>query len=164
MNRALSQGRNRPIVSVRDALTGCFWHRKSTGAAAEYSRAGGDRCAESSCAGTGLRRGCHVLSSGRAHSGLSAYSGRRTEEREGLLRVALHGARAAVVESRLCDDNNRALIADCADSPTAACTESSMPELKTMMTGISFGEQPRWHENRLWFSDWGSREVIAVDL
>jgi sugar lactone lactonase YvrE len=32
------------------------------------------------------------------------------------------------------------------------------------MTGISFGEQPRWHENRLWFSDWGAREVIAVDL
>jgi sugar lactone lactonase YvrE len=32
------------------------------------------------------------------------------------------------------------------------------------MTGIVFGEQPRWHENRLWFSDWGTREVIAVDL
>jgi sugar lactone lactonase YvrE len=42
--------------------------------------------------------------------------------------------------------------------------EPSMPELKTLMTGISFGEQPRWHENRLWFSDWGAREVIAVDL
>src|SRR5438093_3959398 len=39
-----------------------------------------------------------------------------------------------------------------------------MPKLKTLMTGISFGEQPRWHEGRLWFSDWGSREVIAVDL
>jgi sugar lactone lactonase YvrE len=32
------------------------------------------------------------------------------------------------------------------------------------MTGIAFGEQPRWHENRLWFSDWGPPEVIAVDL
>ena len=39
-----------------------------------------------------------------------------------------------------------------------------MPKPKTLMTGISFGEQPRWHEDRLWFSDWGSREVIAVDL
>ncbi|HKH15208.1 MAG TPA: SMP-30/gluconolactonase/LRE family protein [Solirubrobacterales bacterium] len=39
-----------------------------------------------------------------------------------------------------------------------------MAELRTLMTGISFGEQPRWHEGRLWFSDWGSREVIAVDL
>src|SRR5262245_31688876 len=39
-----------------------------------------------------------------------------------------------------------------------------MPKLKTLMTGISFGEQPRWHENHLWFSDWGAREVIAVDL
>jgi sugar lactone lactonase YvrE len=39
-----------------------------------------------------------------------------------------------------------------------------MPELRTLLTGISFGEQPRWHEGRLWFSDWGTREVIAVDL
>lgn len=36
--------------------------------------------------------------------------------------------------------------------------------LTILMTGIVFGEQPRWHEDRLWFSDWGSREVIAVDL
>jgi sugar lactone lactonase YvrE len=27
-----------------------------------------------------------------------------------------------------------------------------------------FGEQPRWHVDRLWFSDWGPPEVIAVDL
>jgi sugar lactone lactonase YvrE len=39
-----------------------------------------------------------------------------------------------------------------------------MPELQTLLTGIAFGEQPRWHENRLWFSDWGPPEVIAVDL
>jgi sugar lactone lactonase YvrE len=39
-----------------------------------------------------------------------------------------------------------------------------MTELQTLMTGIVFGEQPRWHEDRLWFSDWGPPEVIAVDL
>ncbi len=39
-----------------------------------------------------------------------------------------------------------------------------MSKPKTLMNGIIFGEQPRWHEDRLWFSDWGSREVIAVDL
>jgi sugar lactone lactonase YvrE len=27
-----------------------------------------------------------------------------------------------------------------------------------------FGEQPRWHQDRLWFSDWGTQEIIAVDL
>jgi sugar lactone lactonase YvrE len=37
-------------------------------------------------------------------------------------------------------------------------------ELRVLLSGISFGEQPRWHENRLWFSDWGTREVSAVDL
>jgi len=27
-----------------------------------------------------------------------------------------------------------------------------------------FGESPRWHDGRLWFSDWGAREVVTVDL
>ena len=39
-----------------------------------------------------------------------------------------------------------------------------MPELQTLMTGIAFGESPRWHDDRLWFSDWGTQEIIAVDL
>jgi sugar lactone lactonase YvrE len=39
-----------------------------------------------------------------------------------------------------------------------------MPELRTLVTDLVFGEQPRWHEDRLWFSDWGTREVIAVDI
>jgi sugar lactone lactonase YvrE len=33
-----------------------------------------------------------------------------------------------------------------------------------LLEGILFGEQPRWHEGRLWFSDWGTGEVIAADL
>jgi sugar lactone lactonase YvrE len=32
------------------------------------------------------------------------------------------------------------------------------------MSGIAFGESPRWHNDRLWFSDWGAQEIIAVDL
>jgi len=39
-----------------------------------------------------------------------------------------------------------------------------MPELQTLMTGLVLGESPRWHDDRLWFSDWGAQEVIAVDL
>ena len=39
-----------------------------------------------------------------------------------------------------------------------------MPEPRVLMEGIAFGEQPRWHEHRLWFSDWGPPEVIALDL
>src|SRR5216684_6760989 len=38
------------------------------------------------------------------------------------------------------------------------------PGLQTLMTGIAFGESPRWHDDRLWFSDWGTQEVVAVDL
>ena len=39
-----------------------------------------------------------------------------------------------------------------------------MPELQTLMTDIVFGESPRWHDDRLWFSDWGAQEIIALDL
>ena len=39
-----------------------------------------------------------------------------------------------------------------------------MSELQTLMTGIGLGESPRWHEGRLWFSDWVAKEVIALDL
>jgi sugar lactone lactonase YvrE len=34
---------------------------------------------------------------------------------------------------------------------------------RTLMTGLAFGESPRWHDGRLWFSDWGVQEIIAVD-
>ena len=39
-----------------------------------------------------------------------------------------------------------------------------MNEMQTLMTGIAFGESPRWHDDRLWFSDWGTQEIVAVDL
>jgi len=39
-----------------------------------------------------------------------------------------------------------------------------MPEVQTLLTGLAFGESPRWHEDRLWFSNWGAQEVVAVDL
>jgi len=32
------------------------------------------------------------------------------------------------------------------------------------MRGLALGESPRWHEDRLWFSNWGANEVVAVDL
>jgi sugar lactone lactonase YvrE len=39
-----------------------------------------------------------------------------------------------------------------------------MPELQTLMTGLSLGESPRWHDDRLWFSNWVAQELIAVDV
>ena len=43
-------------------------------------------------------------------------------------------------------------------------TYSSMPEMKTLLTGLAMGESPRWHDGRLWFSDWGAQEIITTDL
>jgi len=37
----------------------------------------------------------------------------------------------------------------------------SGPEV--LMEGIAFGESPRWHDGRLWFSDWGANQVIALE-
>ncbi len=39
-----------------------------------------------------------------------------------------------------------------------------MPELQTLLTGLAFGESPRWHEGRLWVADWGAQEILAVTL
>jgi sugar lactone lactonase YvrE len=39
-----------------------------------------------------------------------------------------------------------------------------VPELRTLMTGLAFGESPRWHEGRLWLCNWGAQEIVAVDL
>jgi len=40
---------------------------------------------------------------------------------------------------------------------------ASMPEPGTLLTGLALGESPRWHEGRLWLSDWGAQEILAVD-
>ena len=38
-----------------------------------------------------------------------------------------------------------------------------MAELHTLMSGRGLVESPRWHDGRLWFSDWLAGEVLAVD-
>ena len=38
------------------------------------------------------------------------------------------------------------------------------PELTVLLEGILFGEGPRWHEDRLWFSDMWGGKVMSVDL
>ena len=37
-----------------------------------------------------------------------------------------------------------------------------MGAAEVLMEGIVFGESPRWHDGRLWFSDWGANQVIAL--
>jgi sugar lactone lactonase YvrE len=39
-----------------------------------------------------------------------------------------------------------------------------VPKPQVLLDGLAFGESPRWHDDRLWLSDWGAQEVIAVDL
>jgi sugar lactone lactonase YvrE len=37
-------------------------------------------------------------------------------------------------------------------------------DASTLLTGLVIGESPRWHDNRLWFANWGTEEIVAVDL
>jgi len=37
-------------------------------------------------------------------------------------------------------------------------------EVRTLLTGRGLVESPRWHGDRLYFSDWSAGEVLAVDL
>jgi sugar lactone lactonase YvrE len=39
-----------------------------------------------------------------------------------------------------------------------------MTEVRTLLTGRGLVESPRWHDDRLYFSDWSAGEVVAVDL
>jgi sugar lactone lactonase YvrE len=43
-------------------------------------------------------------------------------------------------------------------------TDAQGSQPTTLLTGISFGESARWHDGRVWFSDWGAGEVVAVGL
>ena len=36
--------------------------------------------------------------------------------------------------------------------------------VRTLVTGRGLVESPRWHDDRLYFSDWSAGEVLAVDL
>ncbi len=39
-----------------------------------------------------------------------------------------------------------------------------MTEPKVLLDGLAIGESPRWHEERLWFCNWGTQEIVALDL
>jgi sugar lactone lactonase YvrE len=43
-------------------------------------------------------------------------------------------------------------------------TASSVPKPRVLLDGFGMGESPRWHDGRLWFSNWGTDEIVAVDL
>jgi sugar lactone lactonase YvrE len=38
-----------------------------------------------------------------------------------------------------------------------------MTEPRTLLTGLGFGESPRWHDGRLWLANWGTQQVLALN-
>jgi sugar lactone lactonase YvrE len=45
-----------------------------------------------------------------------------------------------------------------------ASNQSLLAEVQVLLSGLGIGESPRWHDDRLWFCNWGKQEVVAVDL
>jgi sugar lactone lactonase YvrE len=41
---------------------------------------------------------------------------------------------------------------------------SSISDIRVLVDGLGMGESPRWQQGRLWFSNWGTDEIVAVDL
>jgi sugar lactone lactonase YvrE len=35
---------------------------------------------------------------------------------------------------------------------------------RVLLEGLAMPESPRWHNGRLWFSNWGTDEIVAVDV
>ncbi|MGI5227676.1 SMP-30/gluconolactonase/LRE family protein [Actinoallomurus sp. CA-142502] len=48
--------------------------------------------------------------------------------------------------------------------PAVEKGSDEMNEVRVLLTGRGLVESPRWHGDRLYFSDWSAGEVIAVDL
>ena len=43
-------------------------------------------------------------------------------------------------------------------------SSSSVLEPRVLLDGLAMPESPRWHDGRLWFSNWGAQEIVSVDL
>ncbi|HET6755977.1 MAG TPA: SMP-30/gluconolactonase/LRE family protein [Jiangellaceae bacterium] len=43
-------------------------------------------------------------------------------------------------------------------------TSSEVIKPRVLLGGLAMPESPRWHNGRLWFSNWGAGEIVAVDL
>lgn len=41
--------------------------------------------------------------------------------------------------------------------------EISNATARTLLSGLGFGESPRWHNDRIWFANWGAQQIVASD-
>jgi sugar lactone lactonase YvrE len=45
---------------------------------------------------------------------------------------------------------------------SASASDRARP--RVLLDGLGIPESPRWHDGRLWFSNWGPDEIVAVDM
>src|SRR5919106_4995968 len=73
------------------------------------------------------------------------------------------GCRTRAFARRRGGRGDEAALARAAERAQGAARGVRSMTTHSLMTGISFGESPRWHDDRLWFCDWGTQQLIAVD-
>ena len=98
------------------------------------------------------RRGRRLLGGhGPARGGRAHQAPRVLRLRQGrpVLTAARARSAALALHARRTDESGRR---------AAVCLSMTV-----LMEGIVFGESPRWHDGRVWFSDWGAHQVIALD-
>ena len=42
--------------------------------------------------------------------------------------------------------------------------DSSVLQAKRLLTGLVTGESPRWQDVRVWFANWGTEQIVALEL
>jgi sugar lactone lactonase YvrE len=42
--------------------------------------------------------------------------------------------------------------------------DAPITETRVLLDGLGMAESPRWHDGRLWFSNWGTNEITVLDL
>jgi hypothetical protein len=60
--------------------------------------------------------------------------------------------------------SGRATVYTCGLRKENTMAHGPVSETRVLLDGFGMGESPRWHEGRLWFSNWGANEIVAVDL
>src|SRR5688500_3812493 len=53
---------------------------------------------------------------------------------------------------------------DCVVRPLGGGKETAMPEPQVLLGRIATGGSPSWQAHRLWISNWGTQEIIGVEL
>src|SRR4030095_6060022 len=84
-----------------------------------------------------------------------------------LLRVSRRGKNASVLSSSARRRFRRSQLLRKPRTPMSSMRAEGLQDMtpfRTLLSNLVLVESPRWHDDRLVFSDWGTGELLAVGL